>query len=148
MIPSALFTAASFDSPVSLRLFAPHLRGFPHAEKRTLRPAYLLLKHLLNLPDFPLDLTGELFGLAFSLQVGVRRDLPCFLFDLPFQLMKLAFDLILRARFHASSSVASGPHHHPLKGLRSPDLTYSLSIFKATVYNGFETANSRPQAIE
>jgi hypothetical protein len=38
--------------------------------------------------------------LALGFQVGVVCDLSGFLFDVAFQFMKLAFDLILRARFH------------------------------------------------
>jgi hypothetical protein len=60
----------------------------------------LLFEHLLNLADFLLDFAGEFFVLAVGLQVSVVRDLSRFLFDLTFQFMNLAFDLILRARFH------------------------------------------------
>src|ERR1035437_8712076 len=53
----------------------------------------LLFEHLLNLADFLLDF-------AVGLQVSVVRDLSHFLFNLAFQFMNLAFDLIVRARFH------------------------------------------------
>jgi hypothetical protein len=96
--------------------FQGHLRELPH----TPSPADLLLKNLFNLPDFLLDLTGELFDLAFSGQVGVVRDLSRFLLNFAFHFMKLACDLILRARFHVSSCSQ-----------------YQPSILKAAVYNGF-----------
>jgi hypothetical protein len=60
----------------------------------------LLFEHLLNLADFLLDFAGEFFVLAVGLQVSVVRDLSHFLFNLAFQFMNLAFDLIVRARFH------------------------------------------------
>jgi hypothetical protein len=63
-------------------------------------PVHLLLDHLFNLADFLLDFAGDFFGLAFGLQVGVVRDLSGCLFDVAFQFMKLAFDLIFRARVH------------------------------------------------
>jgi hypothetical protein len=47
-----------------------------------------------------LDFACEFFVLAFAFQVGVVRDLSGFLFNVAFQFMKIAFDLILRARFH------------------------------------------------
>src|ERR1035441_47369 len=58
----------------------------------------LLLEHLFNLADFLLDLARDFFGLTFSLQIGVVSDLSHFLLDSTFQIMKLSFDLILRAR--------------------------------------------------
>jgi hypothetical protein len=63
-------------------------------------PVHLLLEYLFNLADFLLDFAAEFFVLAFGFQVGVVRDLSGFLFDVAFQFMKLAFDLIFRARFH------------------------------------------------
>src|SRR5580704_13043973 len=63
----------------------------------------LLLEYLFNLADFPLDFAGEFFVLAFGFQVGVVRSLSGCLFDAAFQFMKLAFDLIFRARFHLVS---------------------------------------------
>jgi len=63
----------------------------------------LLLEHLFNLADFLLDFAGEIFVLAFGRKGGVVRDLSRFLFNFSFQFVKLAFDLIRRARFHASS---------------------------------------------
>jgi hypothetical protein len=47
-----------------------------------------------------LDFASEFFALAFGLQVGVVRDLSGLLLNIAFQFMKLAFDLILRARFY------------------------------------------------
>jgi hypothetical protein len=47
-----------------------------------------------------LDFAGEFFALAFSRQVGVVRDLTHFLFNGPFDFMKLAFNLVFRARLH------------------------------------------------
>jgi hypothetical protein len=64
---------------------------------------YLLLKHLFDLADFLLDLAGEVFVLAFGRQVGIVRELPSFLLDFTLQLMKVAFDLVVRARFHRFS---------------------------------------------
>jgi hypothetical protein len=63
----------------------------------------LLVEQLFNLADFLLDLACELFDLAFGLQVGIVRYLACFLFDCAFHFMKLASNLILRARFHPVS---------------------------------------------
>jgi hypothetical protein len=63
----------------------------------------LLLEYFFNLADFLLDLAGEFFVLAFGRQIGVVRDLSGFLDNLAFQFMKLAFDLIRRARFHLVS---------------------------------------------
>src|ERR1017187_26794 len=63
----------------------------------------LLLEHLFNLADFLLDLAGELFVLAFGLQLGVVRDLSRFLFGFAFHFMDVSFDLILCARFHIYS---------------------------------------------
>jgi hypothetical protein len=60
----------------------------------------LLLEHLFNLADFLLDFAGDFFVLAFGFQVGVVRDLSGCLFDVAFQLMNLALDLIFFARFH------------------------------------------------
>jgi hypothetical protein len=83
--------------PVNLdgNLFAP----------RTLRrePVHLLLEYLFNLADYLLDFASEFFGLAFGFQVGVVRDLSGFLFNVAFQFMTLAFDLILSAWFHLVS---------------------------------------------
>src|ERR1035437_9091138 len=67
------------------------------------RPVQLLFEHLLNLADFLLEFAGEFFVLAVGLQVSVVRDLSRFLFNLTFQFMKLAFELILRTRFHLFS---------------------------------------------
>jgi hypothetical protein len=50
-----------------------------------------------------LDFAAEFFVLAFGFQVGVVRSLSGCLFDAAFQFMKLAFDLIFRARFHLVS---------------------------------------------
>ena len=66
---------------------------------------HLLLDHLLNLADLLLDFSGEFFVSAFGFQVGVARDLSGCLFDVAFQFMKLAFDLIFRARFHLVSTL-------------------------------------------
>jgi hypothetical protein len=63
-------------------------------------PISLLLEYFFNLADFLLKSAGEFFVLAFGFQVGVVRDLPGCLFDVAFQFMKLALDLIFLARFH------------------------------------------------
>src|SRR5271157_1179409 len=68
-----------------------------------LRSVYLLLKHLFNLADFLLDFAGELFASAFCNQFGVIGGLTRCLFDLALHFTDVAFDLILRARFHVSS---------------------------------------------
>jgi hypothetical protein len=60
----------------------------------------LLLEYLFNLADFLLDFAGDFFVLAFGFQVGVVRDLSGCLFDVAFQFMKLALDLIFLAQFH------------------------------------------------
>jgi hypothetical protein len=104
-----LFTATS--AAVAVREGA--IDHCPQAELRALRrePLYLLLEYLFDLADFPLDFAGEFFDLAFGFQVGVIRDLSGFLFNVAFQLMKLAFDLILRARFHSVSPLLSRTFH-------------------------------------
>jgi hypothetical protein len=60
----------------------------------------LLLKNRFNLADFLLDFSGKFFVLAVGCQAGIVRELSRFLFGLAFQFMQLAFDLIVRARFH------------------------------------------------
>ena len=54
-------------------------------------------------PSIQRDFAGEFFALSFGRQVGVVRDLPCFLFDLTFHFMELAFDLVSRTRLHLFS---------------------------------------------
>src|SRR5579871_4759442 len=88
--PSALFAL-----PV-----APSLDGWPANDLCVENTGHLLLEHLFNLADLVLDLAGDSFGLAFSLEVGIVRSLSRFLFGFTLQLMKFARDLILRARFH------------------------------------------------
>jgi hypothetical protein len=75
-------------------------------------PAPLLLKYFFNLADFLLDFAGELFVLALGFQVGVVRDLSGCLFDVAFQFMNLAFDLIFRARFHLVSPLSLSRTFH------------------------------------
>src|SRR5450759_2085780 len=67
------------------------------------RPIQLLFDYLFNLADFLLDFAGEVFVLAFGLQVRVAYNLSHFLFDLTFHLVKVAFNLVRRARFHLFS---------------------------------------------
>jgi hypothetical protein len=76
----------------------------------TTSQAYLLLKYLLNLPDFPLDLACDFFALAFGLQVGVVRHLPRFLFNVTLHFVQLPCDLIFRARFHECSCSTNSQH--------------------------------------
>jgi hypothetical protein len=52
------------------------------------------------LADFLLNFAGDFLAAAFGFQVGVVRDLSGRLFDVALQFMKLAFDLIFRARVH------------------------------------------------
>jgi len=68
----------------------------------------LLLEQLFNLADFPLDLAGELFVLAFCHEVGTVRYLAHFLFGFSFHFVDLAFDLILFAWFHLFSPYRLG----------------------------------------
>jgi len=63
-------------------------------------PGLLLPKHLLDPADFLLDFAGEFLALAFGYHVGIVRDPTHFFFSYTFDFMKLAFNLILRARFH------------------------------------------------
>jgi hypothetical protein len=60
----------------------------------------LLLQNRFNLADFLLDFSGKFFALAIGCQPGIVRQLSRFLLGLAFQLMQLALDLIVRARFH------------------------------------------------
>jgi hypothetical protein len=80
----------------------------PCAENRSI----LLLEYFFNLADFLLNFAGEFFVLAFGLQVGVVRDLSGFFFNVAFQFMKLAFDLILTCSvpFGLSSSLSRTLH--------------------------------------
>src|ERR1017187_535135 len=101
IIPSALFTAALLWRRWLVAVTEqsdPRLQAELCALRREL--VHLLFEYLFNLADFLLDFAGEFFVLAFGFQVGVVRDLSGFLFNVAFQFMKLAFDLILRARFH------------------------------------------------
>jgi hypothetical protein len=59
-----------------------------------------------------LHFAGDVFVLAFGRQCGVVRDLSGFLFDVAFHFMKLALDLIFRARFHLCSPLSFA--HVPL----------------------------------
>jgi hypothetical protein len=68
----------------------------------------LFLEYLFDLANLLLDLAGDLFVLALGRQVWIVRGLPGFLFGCAFRFVKLAFDLIRCARFHAFSLVASG----------------------------------------
>ena len=63
----------------------------------------MLFEYLFNLADFLLDFAGEVLLLAFGLKVRVAYNLSHFLFNLTFHLVKVAFDLIRRARFHLFS---------------------------------------------
>jgi hypothetical protein len=60
----------------------------------------LFVKDVFYLPDLLSDLTCEVFGLSFSLQIRIAGDLACFLFDFAFHFVKPAFNLILDATFH------------------------------------------------
>src|ERR1035441_10091442 len=62
-----------------------------------------LRKYLSNPADFLLDYACEVFVLAFGHQGGIVRGLSRFLLNCAIYFMKLAFDLILRARFHLFS---------------------------------------------
>src|ERR1022692_2857384 len=66
-------------------------------------PPNLLLEYFFDLPDLFFNFPGPVFGFAFSLQVGIVRDLACLLFNFAFHFMKLAFNLILRTRAHRFS---------------------------------------------
>jgi hypothetical protein len=63
-------------------------------------PGLLLPKHLFDPADFLLDFAGEFLALAFRYHVGIVRDPTHFFFSFTFDFMKLAFNPILRARFH------------------------------------------------
>jgi len=63
----------------------------------------LLLEHLFNLADLLLNFAGELLVLAFSRQVWAVRGLSNLLFGFALHFVKLAFDLVLAARFHLFS---------------------------------------------
>jgi hypothetical protein len=67
------------------------------------RPVHLFLEYLFNLADLFLDFAGDSLVLAFGCQAGVAGDLSRRLFNRALHLMKLAFDLIRRARFHLFS---------------------------------------------
>jgi hypothetical protein len=60
----------------------------------------LLLEDLFYLADLFLDLAGDIFHFAFSFQVGIVGDLTGRLLDFALHFVKLAFDLIVRARIH------------------------------------------------
>jgi hypothetical protein len=66
-------------------------------------PGRLLLEHFFNLTHFLLDLTAKLLNFAFSLHIGIVDDVAGHLLDLALDFMKLAFDLIFRARIHLFS---------------------------------------------
>lgn len=78
----------------------------------------LFVKDVFNLPDLLSDLTCEVFGLSFSLQIRIAGDLACFLFDFAFHFVKPAFNLILNATFHLfspfwkSGGCPDGAHIH------------------------------------
>ena len=80
-------------------------RQFPQSEQRALRKDRFVYfsNYLFNPADFLLDYACEFFVLAFGHQVGIVRGLSRFLLNCAFYFMKLAFDLILRARFHLFS---------------------------------------------
>src|ERR1022692_2973880 len=108
IIPSALFTAAllwrRWLEAVTEQSEPPCLQPELCALRREL--VHLLFEYLFNLAGFLLDFAGEFFVLAFGFQVGVARDLSGCLFDVAFQFMKLAFDLIFRTRFHLVSPLS------------------------------------------
>jgi len=68
----------------------------------------LLLEHLFNLPDFLLDIAGDLLCLAFVCQIRVAGDLSYLCFHIALHFVKLALDLIRRARFHVFLHFLSG----------------------------------------
>jgi hypothetical protein len=65
----------------------------------------LLLKNLFNLPDFLLNLAGDLLASALVGQVGVVGDPTSSLLNLALYFVKLPGDPILCARFHVLSSI-------------------------------------------
>src|ERR1700680_2884891 len=105
IIPSVLFTAGSLGGGSSAAISRCHAPDPSSAETCVVSsPAHQLLKHLFNLPDLLLDFACELLRLAFVRQIRVVGGLPCFFFHFAFQFVKLAFELVLRARFHVFSS--------------------------------------------
>jgi hypothetical protein len=69
-----------------------------------------------------LDFSGEFLVLALGCQAGIVRELSGLLFRLTFQLMELALDLIVRARFHVFSPVLFWSSYTPAVGNPVPNL--------------------------
>jgi hypothetical protein len=63
----------------------------------------LLFYNLLKLSDLFLYLAGNPFAGAFAFQLGIIAELSNGLLDSAFQLVKLAFCLVLRTGFHDDS---------------------------------------------
>jgi hypothetical protein len=63
--------------------------------------ATLLLEYLFDLAYFLLDLAAQFFVLSFGRQARVVCHLSRFFFDVAFDFVKLACDLIFCAGFHA-----------------------------------------------
>ena len=78
----------------------------PDSLPPTRRSIHSLLEHSFNLPDFLEDFASELLVLAVGLELGAVRQLPRLLFGFTSNFMKLAFDLILRARFHRGAPLS------------------------------------------
>jgi len=67
-----------------------------------LRAFGLFFKHLLDLADFLLDFSGELFVLTLCLQVRLVHDLASLLFHCACDFVNSAFELIFGTWFHLS----------------------------------------------
>jgi hypothetical protein len=60
----------------------------------------LLPQNLLNLTNFSLNFTGDLFTGAFLFQLRIITYFPGYLLDLTLYFVKRTFRLVLTARFH------------------------------------------------
>jgi hypothetical protein len=92
-----------------------HLRA-PCAAPAT---AHLFLKHFFDLAKFLLNLSGEFLILPFGFQGRVVRQLSDFLLHPTFDLVKRAFDLIVRALCHISPCQYRSARALPLVPLSS-----------------------------
>jgi hypothetical protein len=112
MNPSGIQSAENQKSRVNVPKLVCQIRAFlPQLRHNGLQPlqichefplgwGFSLLEHLFDLPDLLFNFASILFGLASILQARIIRDFACRLFDFAFHFIKIAFNLILRARVH------------------------------------------------
>jgi len=102
MIPPVIYLFFSEDiMPFGVLVVIYH-KTVERAQGNTLRhmPLSLLPENLLYLADLFLNLAGDPFNGAFSLQFWIIAQFPGDLLDLTLHFVKRSFYLVLDARFH------------------------------------------------